>query len=88
MEGANPDLSSGEGATLEKLRFICVIFSFVVLLCDGGACIVSVEETLSKSVADVGHCSVLLITLADSQPWSGLAGGGLVDCRVHETSTP
>ena len=57
-------------------------------LCDGDACFVPVEETFSKSVAIVGHCSVLLFTLADFLPWSGYAGGGVVDCRVHETTTP
>ena len=71
-----------------KVRLQLRYFRALGQLCDYDACIVSVEETLSKSVAVVGHCSVLLILLADSQPWSGFAGGGVVDCRVHETTTP
>ena len=73
---------------MDEWCFICVICVFPVFVYDSGACIVSVEGTFSASVADGGYCTVLSFMLADYLPWSGLAGGGVVDCRVHETTTP
>ena len=87
-ERREPEMKFGTGRDFGQVALQLRHFLALGLLCDGGACIVSVEGTLSKSVAVVGHCSVLLIKLADYQAQSGSAGGGLVDCRVHETSTP